>query len=166
MQRQNSSASQTDINTEVEASCNARHSKKKEKYTVGMLIAEGNYAVVKQCKEKASNRRFVLRVINKAKVFMREDLINIELKIMKSLRHENILQVVDNWETSDEFCLILEQIEVGNSSQKSLWSQICTFVPDVCCGSRLYIIILLFHCREGTCLMPFCTANTSVSRMQ
>ena len=61
MQRQNSSASQTDINTEFEASCNARHSKRKEKYTVGMLIAEGNYAVVKQCKEKASNRRFVLR---------------------------------------------------------------------------------------------------------
>ena len=134
MQRQNSSASQTDINTEFEASCNARHSKRKEKYMVGMLIAEGNYAVVKQCKEKASNRRFVLRMINKAKVFMREDLINTELKIMKSLRHENILQVVDNWETSDEFCLILEQIEVGNSSQKSLWSQICTFVPDVCYG--------------------------------
>ena len=113
MQRQNSTASQTD---ECETSYNARHSKKKEKYVVGMLIAEGNYAIVKQCKEKASNRHFVLRVINKAKVFWQEDLVNNELKIMKSLRHENILQVVDDWETSDEICLVLEQIEVGNNS--------------------------------------------------
>ena len=113
MQRQNSTASQTN---ECETSYNARHSKKKEKYVVGMLVAEGNYAIVKQCKEKASNRHFVLRVINKAKVFWQEDLVNNELKIMKSLRHENILQVVDDWETSDEICLILEQIEVGNNS--------------------------------------------------
>jgi len=69
-------------------------------------------AVVKEIREKETNRDLVLRVINKAKVFGQEDLITNELKIMKTLRHENILQVVDDWETSDEICLVLEQIEV------------------------------------------------------
>lgn len=78
-----------------------------------MLIGEGNYAVVKEIREKKTNTDLVLRVINKAKVFGQEDLITNELKIMKTLRHENILQVVDDWETSDEICLVLEQIEVG-----------------------------------------------------
>lgn len=78
-----------------------------------MLIGEGNYAVVKEIREKKTNRDLMLRVINKAKVFGQEDLITNELKIMKTLRHENILQVVDDWETSDEICLVLEQIEVG-----------------------------------------------------
>lgn len=112
LQRQNSTASQTDFSTDLEASSNSRHSKKKEKYTIGMLIGEGNYAVVKEIREKKTNRDLVLRVINKAKVFGQEDLITNELKIMKTLRHENILQVVDDWETSDEICLVLEQIEV------------------------------------------------------
>jgi len=111
LQRQNSTASQTDFSTDLEASSNSRHSKKK-KYTIGMLIGEGSYAVVKEIREKKTNRDLVLRVINKAKVFGQEDLITNELKIMKTLRHENILQVVDDWETSDEICLVLEQIEV------------------------------------------------------
>jgi len=112
LQRQNSTASQTDFSTDLEASSNSRHSKKKEKYTIGMLIGEGNYAIVKEIREKKTNRDLVLRVINKAKVFGQEDLITNELKIMKTLRHENILQVVDDWETSDEICLVLERIEV------------------------------------------------------
>ena len=86
--------------------------KSKEKYDIGMVVGEGNYAMVKECKKKQTNKGFMLRVINKAKVFGHDDLIRNELKVLRMLRHENILQTVDEWETSDEICLVMEQIEV------------------------------------------------------
>ena len=71
------------------------HSSKatREKYQVGMTLSEGNFAVVKQCREKTTEKEYLLRVINKAKVFGREDLILREVTIMKMLRQENVMQV-------------------------------------------------------------------------
>ena len=84
----------------------------REKYQVGMTLSEGNFAVVKQVKEKTKEKELLLRVINKAKVFGREDLILREVTIMKMLRQENVMQVVDHWETSDDMYLVVENIEV------------------------------------------------------
>lgn len=95
-------------------STDAFHSskQKREKYHIGMTLSEGNFAVVKQCEEKVTKRELLLRVINKAKVFGREDLILREVTIMKMLRQENVMQVLDHWETSDDMYLVVEQIEV------------------------------------------------------
>ena len=84
----------------------------REKYQVGMTLSEGNFAMVKQVKEKTKEKELLLRVINKAKVFGREDLILREVTIMKMLRQENVMQVVDHWETSDDMYLVVENIEV------------------------------------------------------
>ena len=96
-------------------STDAFHSSKqrREKYHIGMTLSEGHFAVVKQCEEKVTQKEFLLRVINKAKVFGQEDLILREVTIMKMLRQENVMQVVDHWETSDDMFLVIEQIEVG-----------------------------------------------------
>ena len=92
------------------------HSSKqtRERYQIGMTLSEGHFAVVKQCKEKTSERECLLRVINKAKVYGREDLILREVTVMKMLRQENVMHVVDHWETSDDMCLVMEDIKVPN----------------------------------------------------
>ena len=85
---------------------------KRDKYHIGMTLSEGHFATVKQCEEKATGKEHVLRVINKAKVFGQEDLILREVTIMKMLRQENVMQVLDHWETTDDMYLVIEQIEV------------------------------------------------------
>ena len=77
-----------------------------------MTLSEGHFAVVKQCKEKTSEKDYLLRVINKAKVYGKEDLILREVTVMKMLRQENVMQVVDHWETSDDMCLVMDDIKV------------------------------------------------------
>ena len=84
----------------------------REKYQVGITINEGQFASVKTCKGKADEKEYLLRVISKANVFWHDDLILREIRIMTKLRHQNIMQVVDQWESSDEMCLVMEQIEV------------------------------------------------------
>ena len=96
--------------------------RKREKYHIGMTLSEGNFAVVKQCEEKASEKELLLRVINKAKVFGREDLILREVTIMKMLRHENVMQVLDHWETTDDMYLVVEHIEVRRLRWLTGWS--------------------------------------------
>lgn len=85
----------------------------KEKYHVGMIIMEGAYAAVKHCSCKQENRDLLLRVIQKAKVFGCDDKILQEINIMRMMRHENVLTVLDYWENSDEMCMVMEPIEVN-----------------------------------------------------
>lgn len=84
----------------------------KEKYQIGTTVGEGNYAVVKVCQEKHTHQDFLLKIINRGKIFGQEDLICNELKIMRMLHHENVVQLLDEWETHDEICLVMEQIKV------------------------------------------------------
>ncbi len=85
----------------------------RDKYEVGMIIIEGSFAAVKNCSSKQDKREFLMRVIQRARVFGCDDKIIQELKIMRMMRHENIMTVVDYWENSEEMCMVMEPIEVG-----------------------------------------------------
>lgn len=39
----------------------------KLKYTVGKMIGDGNFAVVRLCKDKINNEEFALKIIDKSK---------------------------------------------------------------------------------------------------
>lgn len=88
------------------------HKQTKDKYIVGMVIAEGTFAAVKHCSDKHENRDFLLRVIQKARIFGQDDKILQEIDIMRMIRHENVLAVLDYWESSNEMCMVIEPIEV------------------------------------------------------
>lgn len=97
---------------ETSASASQLHKLTKEKYHIGMAIAEGSFAVVKHCTDKQQNKEFLLRAIKKASVFGRDDKILQEVEIMRMTRHENVLSVQDYWETGTEICMVMEPIEV------------------------------------------------------
>lgn len=101
---QTSSASQTDT---------MGNSQRRENYAVGSVIAQGWFAAVKECHNKLSRKEYSLRVVGKARVFGQEDLIRKECEVLRIMKHENVVQVVDSWETSDEICFVMEQIEVS-----------------------------------------------------
>ena len=55
-----------------------------------------------------------------------------ECAVLHVMKHENVVQVVDSWETSDEICFVMEQIEVswrGNMRSRN--------VDTLCISARL-----------------------------
>ena len=69
--------------------------------------------MVKECHNKLSRKEYSLRVVSRARVFGQEDLVKKECAVLHVMKHENVVQVVDSWETSDEICFVMEQIEVS-----------------------------------------------------
>ena len=88
----------------------------KDSYTLGPVVAEGRFAVVRECRHKVTGRQYSLRVVSKAGVFGSDDLIWRECEVLRGLRHCNLVQMVDGWESSDDICMVAEHVEVGGFS--------------------------------------------------
>jgi len=70
--------------------------------------------VVKRCLEKATNKEYAAKFVTKRKPnsasrkgLFREKILN-EVDILGSLKHENIIELHDCFETSNEIILIVE----------------------------------------------------------
>lgn len=79
---------------------------------MGPVVAEGRSVVVKDCHHKVTGQQYSLRLINKAGVFGHEDLVLRECELLRGLKHDNLVQMVDGWESSDDICVVSEYIEV------------------------------------------------------
>ena len=81
-------------------------------YVKGNVIGEGRFAVVRSATHRTSGKECALKIINRAKVFGREDIVENELKIMKSVNHPNIVKLIEDFETDDEITLVIELLQV------------------------------------------------------
>ena len=107
MKFRDSVASQTELIGGLE------YKRRRELYHVGSITHEGNFAVVRQCREKATGKELALRVFSRAKMFAKDELILREIKIVRTLRNENVVQCFDHWETNDDIYLVMEHIVVS-----------------------------------------------------
>ena len=81
-------------------------------YTKGNIIGEGRFAVVRSSTHRTSGKECALKIINRAKVFGREDIVENELKIMKSVNHPNIIKLIEDFETDNDIILVMELLQV------------------------------------------------------
>lgn len=85
-----------------------------QRYEIGKIIGEGNFAVVKECTERKTNRRYALKVIDKAKCKGKEQMIENEVSILRNVDHPNIILLVDEFDTKDELFLVMELVRGGD----------------------------------------------------
>ncbi|XP_075684651.1 serine/threonine-protein kinase DCLK3 [Rhinoderma darwinii] len=83
-------------------------------YDIGRSIGDGNFAVVKECRVRKTNQEFAMKIIDKAKLVGKEDIIENEVRIIKLLSHPNIVKLLDDFETENEIYLIMEYIKGGD----------------------------------------------------
>ena len=81
-------------------------------YVKGNTLGEGRFAIVKAATHRTSGKEYAVKTINRAKVFSREDIIENELKIIKSVNHPNIIKLIEDFETPDEINLVMELLQV------------------------------------------------------
>ncbi|XP_046901884.1 serine/threonine-protein kinase DCLK2 isoform X1 [Hypomesus transpacificus] len=85
-----------------------------EKYRVGKIIGDGNFAVVKECVERASGKEFALKIIDKTKCSGKEHLIENEVAVLRRVKHPNIIMLIEELDTTSELFLVMELVKGGD----------------------------------------------------
>ncbi|XP_059210272.1 serine/threonine-protein kinase DCLK2-like [Centropristis striata] len=117
-------ASSTDVNgeaeqpddTTVEVNGNRSVSSSiiNDKYQVGKVIGDGNFAVVKECVERSTGQEYALKIIDKARCCGKEHLIENEVAVLRRVRHPSIIQLIEVDETPSQLFLVMELVKGGD----------------------------------------------------
>ncbi|XP_051784113.1 serine/threonine-protein kinase DCLK2 isoform X3 [Erpetoichthys calabaricus] len=118
-----------------------------EKYKVGKVIGDGNFAVVKECVERSTGKEFALKIIDKAKCSGKEHLIENEVAVLRRVKHPNIIMLIEEVDTATELYLVMELVKVceypdGTKSLKLGDFGLATVVEGplyTVCGTPTYV---------------------------
>lgn len=80
------------------------------KYHLGPIIGDGNFAIVLKIKRKSEGQNFALKIIDKSKCKGKEHYIDAEVRVMKKLRHPHIMSLILDVDTQENMFLVLEYV--------------------------------------------------------
>ncbi|KAL1890576.1 Calcium/calmodulin-dependent protein kinase type I [Ceratocystis pirilliformis] len=80
------------------------------RYQVGKTLGAGSYSVVKECFHIETGRNYAVKVINKRLMAGREHMVRNEIEILSrvSMGHQNILTLVDYFESMNNLYLVTD----------------------------------------------------------
>ena len=85
-----------------------------QKYVVGDIIGDGNFAVVRKCKSRGTKQDFALKIIDKAKCQGKEHMIESEIAILTLVSHNHIIELLEVFDYPDEKYLVTEYVRGGD----------------------------------------------------
>nr|KAF6310340.1 doublecortin like kinase 3 [Myotis myotis] len=85
-----------------------------KQYETGRVIGDGNFAIVKECRHRETRQAYAMKIIDKAKLKGKEDMVDSEILIIQSLSHPNIVKLHEVYETDTEIYLIMEYVQGGD----------------------------------------------------
>lgn len=91
----------------------------KKIYKIGQTIGEGSYAQVKRAKHRETGEKVAVKVMAKKRM-SKDDIkcLEQEIEILKQVEHPNIVRLIDVFETSKYYCLVMELMEGGELFDK------------------------------------------------
>uniref|UniRef100_A0A3Q3G717 Serine/threonine-protein kinase DCLK2 n=1 Tax=Labrus bergylta TaxID=56723 RepID=A0A3Q3G717_9LABR len=85
-----------------------------DRYKVGRMLGDGNFAVVRECVEHTTGREYALKIINKGKCRGKEHMIQNEVAILRRVKHPNIVLLIEEMDTYNELYLVMELVKGGD----------------------------------------------------
>ncbi|TNN63501.1 Serine/threonine-protein kinase DCLK1 [Liparis tanakae] len=118
-----------------------------DRYKVGRMLGDGNFAVVRECVEHSTGREYALKIINKGKCRGKEHMIQNEVAILRRVKHPNIVLLIEEMDTYSELYLVMELVKVyehadGSKSLKLGDFGLATVVDGplhTVCGTPTYV---------------------------
>ncbi|KAL1505322.1 hypothetical protein ABEB36_004914 [Hypothenemus hampei] len=86
----------------------------KGKYSVGKMIGDGNFAVVRLCKHVITEKEYALKIIDKSKCKGKENMIENEVRILRTVTHPNIISLLEDHDTKTMLYLVCEYVPGGD----------------------------------------------------
>ncbi|XP_059408486.1 LOW QUALITY PROTEIN: serine/threonine-protein kinase DCLK2-like [Carassius carassius] len=102
------------VSPEVNGNRNITASTILDKYKIGKVIGDGNFAVVKECVERSTGKEFALKIIDKNKCRGKEHLIESEVAVLRRVKHPNIIMLIEEVDTPTELYLVMELVKGGD----------------------------------------------------
>lgn len=89
-----------------------------KKYELGKKLGQGSFGVVYEIKNKETDEKFAIKIINKEKGGNKTTInFENEVNIMKSVTHKNLIRLEEVFETKKKLYLITELCEAGELSK-------------------------------------------------
>lgn len=82
----------------------------RERYALGQIIGDGNFAVVLKIKDRQNGVPYALKIIDKSKCKGKEHYIDAEVRVMKKLQHPHIISLVMDVDQQANMYLVLEYV--------------------------------------------------------
>lgn len=79
-----------------------------------MFLFLGNFAIVRLCTDKNTNKDHALKIIDKSKCIGKEDMVENEVRILRKLEHPNIMRLIDEQDTKLMLFLVCEYVKGGD----------------------------------------------------
>ncbi|XP_050321471.1 serine/threonine-protein kinase GL21140 isoform X1 [Bactrocera neohumeralis] len=86
----------------------------RERYALGQIIGDGNFAVVLKIKDRQSGLPYALKIIDKSKCKGKEHYIDAEVRVMKKLQHPHIISLIMDVDQQANMYLVLEYVSGGD----------------------------------------------------
>lgn len=86
----------------------------RERYALGQIIGDGNFAVVLKIKDRQSGLPYALKIIDKSKCKGKEHYIDAEVRVMKKLQHPHIISLILDVDQQANMYLVLEYVSGGD----------------------------------------------------
>lgn len=83
-------------------------------YSVGHVIGDGNFAVVRHCIHKTTNAEYAIKIVDKYKCQGKETMLASEVDILRQVSHQNIISLIGDQETTDQLFLVMELVKGGD----------------------------------------------------
>lgn len=84
-----------------------------QKYDLGETLGTGAFSEVKVATERATGRKYAIKIIDKAKCKGKESMIQTEVNILKRAKHENIIQLYEMFDVESKIYLVMELVTGG-----------------------------------------------------
>jgi len=86
-----------------------------EFYSIQGKLGRGNFAVVRKVQRRTDGKYFAAKIINKKTMKKKDlELLDKEVKILKMLKHPNINQMIETFDTKNHLYIVLELLEGEN----------------------------------------------------
>jgi serine/threonine protein kinase len=86
----------------------------KADYKIESIIGQGAFATVRKAKHRKTKERVAVKILSKRKM-SKEEMAGMEneISILESIDHPNVVKLIDTYEDSSHFCLIMELMHGG-----------------------------------------------------
>uniref|UniRef100_A0A8V5G0C2 non-specific serine/threonine protein kinase n=1 Tax=Melopsittacus undulatus TaxID=13146 RepID=A0A8V5G0C2_MELUD len=109
-------------------------------------LGRGRFSVVKKCDQKGTKRAVATKFVNKK--LMKRDQVTHELGVMQNLQHPQLIGLLDTFETSTSYILVLEMADQGRLLDYIVrWGNLTEGKIRLYLGEILEAVQYLHNCR-------------------
>uniref|UniRef100_A0A8B9J2J9 non-specific serine/threonine protein kinase n=1 Tax=Amazona collaria TaxID=241587 RepID=A0A8B9J2J9_9PSIT len=113
---------------------------------LSILYCRGRFSVVKKCDQKGTKRAVATKFVNKK--LMKRDQVTHELGVMQNLQHPQLIGLLDTFETSTSYILVLEMADQGRLLDYIVrWGNLTEGKIRLYLGEILEAVQYLHNCR-------------------